>query len=310
MATFTIEDAQNIGEDIGIDWDAVDFSPESFLAGLEVELEHGTERGEEVNVTDDDPNLTGMIAWAHLMEDPDYYELLAEMEARFDVVKTEEVDPGMDRAEGATFRQSSLMYDNRVYAKRRNEGSLLETGKRRKFAYELSEIASGGLKELSPEIHILAKAFVKQAENYAESLSPREEDPDEFLEYFVDAVQSTPSLHKISSGDLVDLLLDNPSIGAIPLMQLKAADLVRGDDIDVYDYLQAAVEAAVSTAAQEIAKEMMPKRQTRDTRTREEMESDPGEDTAVSSPGAKRKQQEQQQASVRIGSSIYRKVAK
>ena len=130
MATFTIEDAQNIGEDIGIDWDDVDFSQESFLAGLEVELEHGTERGEEVNVTDDDPLLTGMIAWAHLMEDPDYYELLAEMEAGFDGVKTEEVDPGMDRAEGATFRQSSIVYDNRVYvAKRRYEGPPLETGK-------------------------------------------------------------------------------------------------------------------------------------------------------------------------------------
>ena len=182
------------------------------------------------------------------------------------------------------------------------------TRKRRKFAYELSEIASGGFKELSPEILQLAKAFVKQSEKYAESFSPREEDPDEFLEFFVDAVQSTPSLHKISSGDLVDLLLANPSIGAIPLMQLKAADLVRGDDIDVYDYLQAAVEAAVSAAAQEIAKEMMPKAEQEDQDTHE-FENDPGEDTAVSSPGAKRKQQEQQQASVRIGNSIYRRVA-
>lgn len=184
------------------------------------------------------------------------------------------------------------------------------TRKRRKFAYELSEIASGGLKELSPEIHQLAKAFVKQAEKYAESLSPREEDPNEFLEFFIDAVQGTPSLHKIASGDLVDLLMANPGIGAIPLMQLKAADLVRGDDIDVYDYLQAAVEAAVSTAAQEIAKEMMPKKREQDTRTRDDMVNDPGEDTAVSSPRAKKKQQEQQQqASVRMGSFIYRRVA-
>ena len=51
--TLSLEEAKQIGTDIGIDWDAVDFSPESFLAGLEVELEHGTELGEEVNVTND-----------------------------------------------------------------------------------------------------------------------------------------------------------------------------------------------------------------------------------------------------------------
>lgn len=71
---FTLEDAKQIGEDIGIDWEEVEFTPEDFLTGLEIELEHGTERGDEVNVTDDDPKLTGMIAWAHLMESPLYYD--------------------------------------------------------------------------------------------------------------------------------------------------------------------------------------------------------------------------------------------
>lgn len=90
--TFTIEDAQSIGEEIGIDWEKVDFTQESFLSGLEVELEHGTEITEEdVNVTDDDPKLTGMIAWAHLIEDPDYYEMLDAMEGEFDGVKTEDL---------------------------------------------------------------------------------------------------------------------------------------------------------------------------------------------------------------------------
>lgn len=89
MATFNLEDAIVIGEEIGIDWDEAEFTPESFLKGLEVELEHGTKKGEETNVTDDEPFVTGQITWVHLLEDPDYYELLDEMEKGFDGVKTE-----------------------------------------------------------------------------------------------------------------------------------------------------------------------------------------------------------------------------
>ena len=47
---------------------------------MEVELEHGA-RDPETNVTNDDPLITGKIAWAHLREFPDYYDRLAVMEA-------------------------------------------------------------------------------------------------------------------------------------------------------------------------------------------------------------------------------------
>ena len=47
--------------------------------GLEVEFEHGSS-DPETNVTNDDPVLTGKIAWAHLKEIPDYYDRLEEME--------------------------------------------------------------------------------------------------------------------------------------------------------------------------------------------------------------------------------------
>jgi hypothetical protein len=49
--------------------------------GLGVELEHGTQFGDDTNVTKDDPDFTGRIAWAHLKEIPDYYTRLAKMEA-------------------------------------------------------------------------------------------------------------------------------------------------------------------------------------------------------------------------------------
>jgi hypothetical protein len=77
--TFTSDEAQEIGDDLGIDWTEV--SLEEFRMGLEVELEHGALWGEETNVTGDDPHTTGRIAWAHLKEIRDYYTRLAKMEA-------------------------------------------------------------------------------------------------------------------------------------------------------------------------------------------------------------------------------------
>jgi hypothetical protein len=77
---FTEADARRIGSEIGIDWTSSPFDVEQFRSGLDVELEHGA-HDPETNVTDDDPILTGKIAWAHLKELPDYYTRLAAMEA-------------------------------------------------------------------------------------------------------------------------------------------------------------------------------------------------------------------------------------
>lgn len=65
--------AKRIGDKIGIDWSKVDLN--EFAAGLDEEFEHGS-RDPETNVTNDDPLLTGKIAWAHLKEDPKYYSKL------------------------------------------------------------------------------------------------------------------------------------------------------------------------------------------------------------------------------------------
>lgn len=77
--TFTEEEARKIGEQIGIDFSEIILS--EFRRGLEVELEHGSEWGDQTNVTGDDPIVTGKIAWAHLKEIPDYYTRLDKMEA-------------------------------------------------------------------------------------------------------------------------------------------------------------------------------------------------------------------------------------
>ena len=77
---FTIEQARDIGQRIGIDWATSRFDVEQLQRGMEVELEHGT-RDAETNVTDDDITTTAKIARAHLNEFPDYYTRLATMEA-------------------------------------------------------------------------------------------------------------------------------------------------------------------------------------------------------------------------------------
>lgn len=74
---FTVEEAQKIGEQIGLDFNL--YSLDEFRLGLAIEMEHGA-NDPETNVTNDDPLITGKIAWAHLKEIPDYYTRLDKME--------------------------------------------------------------------------------------------------------------------------------------------------------------------------------------------------------------------------------------
>jgi len=78
---FSLAEAKQIGDALGIDWHAIGI--EQFQNGLEVELEHGT-RDTQTNVTNDDALITGKIAWAHLNEFPDYYTRLSAMEKEAD----------------------------------------------------------------------------------------------------------------------------------------------------------------------------------------------------------------------------------
>lgn len=78
MKSFSSDEAQKIGESIGINFKEVNI--DEFTMGLAVELEHGS-HDPDTNVIDDNYLLAGKIAWAHLKEIPDYYTRLAKMEA-------------------------------------------------------------------------------------------------------------------------------------------------------------------------------------------------------------------------------------
>jgi len=77
MIKLNSKDAKEIGDDLAINWNEVKL--EEFTKGINVELEHG-KKFLENNDTNNDKNLTGKIAWAHLKEFPDYYTRLEKLE--------------------------------------------------------------------------------------------------------------------------------------------------------------------------------------------------------------------------------------
>ena len=74
----TLARAKQIGDEIGVDWALVDLG--QFIEGVKEEMEHGSEYGPAAKVHDDDYVISGRIAYAHLIERPDYYTALKMLE--------------------------------------------------------------------------------------------------------------------------------------------------------------------------------------------------------------------------------------
>ncbi len=68
---FNITDAIYAAKVLGVSFDK--YTPEEFLRGINIELEHGTVN-KETDVTNDDLITTAKIALAHLNEYPNYYD--------------------------------------------------------------------------------------------------------------------------------------------------------------------------------------------------------------------------------------------
>jgi hypothetical protein len=73
----THSEAKKLAQYFSINHKIVPFK--EWLFGLNVELEHGS-INPLTNVTNDDLIMTGKIALAHIMEYPNYYRKLAQME--------------------------------------------------------------------------------------------------------------------------------------------------------------------------------------------------------------------------------------
>jgi hypothetical protein len=76
----TNEEAQASAGQIGLNFTEAKFDLDQLRRGMTVELEHGTVEP-RTNVTNDDLAMTAKIAWAHLLEYPDYYDRLDKLEA-------------------------------------------------------------------------------------------------------------------------------------------------------------------------------------------------------------------------------------
>lgn len=67
---FNLKDAIDAANKLNVKFDK--FTPEEFLTGINIEIEHG-KINNETNVTDNDLIKTAKIALAHLNEFPNYY---------------------------------------------------------------------------------------------------------------------------------------------------------------------------------------------------------------------------------------------
>lgn len=67
---YKLKDAYYIASVLGVTFDK--FTPEEFLTGINLELEHGT-ISPKTNITNDNLLTTAKIALAHLNEFPNYY---------------------------------------------------------------------------------------------------------------------------------------------------------------------------------------------------------------------------------------------
>lgn len=74
----TLQKTKEVGDKIGVDWTKFDLG--EFRQGIKEEMEHGTLYGEATRVHQDSYEVAGRIALAHLVEMPDYYQRLEEME--------------------------------------------------------------------------------------------------------------------------------------------------------------------------------------------------------------------------------------
>ena len=81
MVKITKTNAKKLAKELDIDLKVLPIK--SWIYALKVELEHGT-RTPKTDVTHDDLTMTAKIALAHILEFPDYYFRLKDMEDQAD----------------------------------------------------------------------------------------------------------------------------------------------------------------------------------------------------------------------------------
>lgn len=73
-----------LGEKIGIDWDKAEFDKDQFKKGVDAELKEHSDDPETKVI--DSQEAAAKVAWAHLKEDPKYYDKLDQLEESYNQV--------------------------------------------------------------------------------------------------------------------------------------------------------------------------------------------------------------------------------
>ena len=92
MVEITETEAKMLADKLNVDLSVL--SLEMWIYAIDVELEHGS-RNLITNVTDDNLEITAKIALAHLLEFPDYYTRLKQMEEDADLYWENRVKPSI-----------------------------------------------------------------------------------------------------------------------------------------------------------------------------------------------------------------------
>lgn len=74
----SFEHAREIGDNIGVDFNMIDIH--QFKIGVEMALKLHGARDPQTDVIGNNADLAGKIAWSHLKEIPNFYDLLSKME--------------------------------------------------------------------------------------------------------------------------------------------------------------------------------------------------------------------------------------
>lgn len=225
---FTKTDAGIIGDKIGIDWSTVEFSVDQFLAGLNVELEHGT-KSPETNITDDDPLMTAKIVWAHLNEKADYYDLLAQVE------QADQEENTMQPKQASPMRRQSAQMQAGDFVRRLDRNSELymtdkisyeEHGKINYDLWDQIEQADPQVKQLV--LHMLRQGDPHSTEYQASKQASLKQSPRELAQDFDQQLEENTNLFVDGKGRRAALRQAN---GLVPfVLTSEEADAWAGFD--------------------------------------------------------------------------------
>lgn len=117
----TTKDATKIAKKLNINLETIPI--DTWKYALHVESEHGKKFGKITNITNDNLLLTGQIATAHLLEFPDYYDRLCDLESDAEKYWKNKSKPDIFNQSEKTSKKGSKESSKKITKKTMKKGS-------------------------------------------------------------------------------------------------------------------------------------------------------------------------------------------